>query len=178
MGTAAPALTSLEKYLNTSYHPDRDFVDGETQRRDLGDFDHARIQNLLATWLTNHEDEWKISSLTEQRIRVTQSRVRIADVCALRLGAPFEPVTETPPFLCIEILSPKDRLSRTLKVMEDYRRMGVEHLWVIDPVERIAYTYTEAGLLIERDDRLVIPGTSIYVDLPSLFARLPVRSAS
>jgi hypothetical protein len=62
--------------------------------------------------------------------------------------------------------------------MEDYLRMGVEHLWVIDPRERIAYTYTEAGLLKLVGDRFTIEGTPIYVDLPSLFAKLPARKES
>ena len=176
MAAAAPALTSLEKYLNTVYRPDRDFVDGETERRYVGEFDHARIQSLLVTWLTNHEEEWKIISITEQRIRVTDSRVRIADVCAIRAESPVEQVTSTPPLLCVEVLSPKDRLSRTVQVMEDYLQMGVEHLWVIDPRNRIAYTYTAGGLLKLVGDKFTIDGTPIYVDLPSLFAKLPAKN--
>lgn len=176
MATAAPALTSLEKYLNTVYRPDRDFVDGETERRYVGEFDHNRIQILLGTWLTNHEEEWHIIPVTEQRIQVSESRVRIADICALRADSPLEQVTSTPPLLCVEILSPKDRLSRTIQVMEDYLQMGVNHLWVIDPRDRTAYTYTKAGLLKLVGDRFTIEGTPIFVDLPSLFAKLPARN--
>ena len=175
MATAAPAIISLEKYLNTVYRPDRDFVDGETERRNVGEFDHGRIQTLLATWLTNHEDEWKIVAVTEQRIRVAESRVRVADVCALRAETPVEQVTATPPLLCVEVLSPEDRLSRTIVVMEDYLRMGVEHLWVVDPRERIAYTYTASGLLKLVGDRFTIEGTPIYVDLCALFAKIPPK---
>jgi Uma2 family endonuclease len=176
MATAIPALTSIEKYLNTNYRPDRDYVDGETERRNVGEFDHNRIQSLLVIWLGNHEEEWNIIPITEQRIRVTHSRVRIADVCALRPDAPIEQVTATPPLLCVEILSPKDRLSRTIQVMEDYLRMGVENLWVIDPRERIAYTYTRDGLLKVHSNQLAIPNTPIHVDLPTLFAKLPPRA--
>jgi Uma2 family endonuclease len=172
MATAAPALISLEKYLNTVYRPDRDFVDGEIERRNVGEFDHNRIQGLLNTWLTIHEAEWNIISVPEQRIRVTESRVRVADVCALRAETPVEQVTETPPLLCVEVLSPKDRLSRTILVMEDYLQMGVQHLWVIDPRYRVAYTYNASGLLKLVGDEFTIPGTPIYVDVPSLFARL------
>jgi Uma2 family endonuclease len=175
MATAAPALTSLEKYLNTVYRPDRDFVDGETERRYVEEFDHNRIQLLVGTWLTNHEEEWHIIPVTEQRIRVSESRVRIADICALRADTPVEQVTSTPPLLCVEVLSPKDSLSRTIQVMEDYLQMGVENLWVIDPRDRTAFTYTEAGLLKLVGDRLTTPGAPIYVDLPSLFAKLPPK---
>ncbi len=34
---------SLEEYLRTSYHPDRDYVDGEVQVRNLGEFDHGAV---------------------------------------------------------------------------------------------------------------------------------------
>jgi len=176
MATATPAFTTIERYLNTTYRPDRDYVDGETERRNVGELDHNRIQSLLVTWLTNHEEEWRIFPITEQRIQVTSSRVRVADVCALRAESPMEQVTANPPLLCIEILSPKDRLSRTIQVMEDYLRMGVEHLWVIDPRERIAYTYTPDGLLKVHSNRLTIPNTPIHVDLPTLFAKLPTRA--
>ena len=36
--------TSIEQYLNTSYHPDREFVDGLVVERNLGELTHGRIQ--------------------------------------------------------------------------------------------------------------------------------------
>jgi Uma2 family endonuclease len=45
------------------------------------------------------------------RIRVKPDRVRIPDIC-LFLAEPREQVPTTPPFICIEILSPQDRMSR------------------------------------------------------------------
>ena len=164
-------LISIGEYLRTMYHPDCEFVDGRVEERNSGEFEHSRIQALLADWLGVHEKEWEIVTLTEQRVRVTQKRVRIPDVCALRRSAPREHVTETAPLLCIEILSPEDRLSRTCEVMEDYLAMGVEHLWIVDPYKRVAYTYTRAGLL-KVGDRMAIEGTPIYLELLTLFAAL------
>ena len=43
----ATLQTSLAEYLRTSYHPDCDYVDGEVQERNLGEFDHAAIQAFL-----------------------------------------------------------------------------------------------------------------------------------
>lgn len=40
----------------------------------------------------------------------------------------------TPPLIVIEILSPEDRVSRYKERLEDYRRMGVPNIWVIDPM--------------------------------------------
>jgi Uma2 family endonuclease len=161
---ATTTLVSLEEYLRTSYHPDRDFVDGQVE--------HARLQSLLIMWFGRHESEWNIVTVVEQRIRVAAKRVRIADICLLHRSAPREQVTQTPPLLCIEILSPEDRLPRAAKVMDDYARMGVANLWLLDPVDRIGYVYTAGGLLKLTEDRLSIPSSAIYLDLPGLFAGL------
>ena len=166
----ATTLISIDEYLRTSYHPDRDYVDGEIQERNLGEREHARLQTLLTIWFGNNEKAWNVYTLVEQRIRVAPRRVRIADVCLVSRDAPKEQVTVTPPLLCVEILSPEDRLPRAARVMEDYARMGVKNLWLLDPQDRVAYEYTGDGLLKITSDRLAVPGTEIYVDLPTLFA--------
>ena len=168
----APALVSLDEYLHTAYHPDCDFVDGHIEERNLGEREHARLQALIVGWFLANEKAWNVFSVVEQRIRVGPRRVRIADVCLLRRDAPKEQVTVTPPLLCVEILSPEDRLPRAARVMEDYARMGVEHLWLLDPLDRVAYIYTSEGLLQLTAGRLAILGTGIHIDLPALFAQL------
>jgi Uma2 family endonuclease len=171
MATTTTNLISLEEYLHTIYHPDCDFVDDHIEERTLGEFDHGNMQAALTAWFFHHGRDWNIRAVTELRTRVTPTRVRIPDVCLLRRDAPREPVTLTPPLLCIEILSPEDRLPRVLKVLDDYVTMGVPNLWIFDPVERIAYIYKDSTLKLI-SDRLTIPGTEIYVDLPTLFAEL------
>jgi Uma2 family endonuclease len=168
----ATTLIPIEEYLRTTYHPDRDYVDGETQERNLGEREHARLQAILAAWFGNQEKAWNVYTLVEQRIRVAQRRVRIPDICLISRDAPKEQVTVTPPLLCIEILSPEDRLPRAARVMEDYARMGVANLWLLDPKDRVAYVYASNGLLKLTTDRLAIPGTEIYVDLATLFEAL------
>ncbi|HEV2644946.1 MAG TPA: Uma2 family endonuclease [Acidobacteriaceae bacterium] len=168
----APALISIEEYLATSYHPDCDYVDGDIQERNLGEREHARLQAILTGWFGNNEKVWNVSTLVEQRIRVTSGRVRIADICLISRDAPREQVTLTPPLLCVEILSPEDRLPRAACVMEDYARMGVSNLWLLDPKDRVAYIYASDGLFKLTTDRLTIPDTEIYVDLTNLFAAL------
>ena len=48
----ATLQTSLSEYLRTSYHSDRDYVDGEVQERNLGEFDHAAVQVFLSRSLS------------------------------------------------------------------------------------------------------------------------------
>jgi Uma2 family endonuclease len=168
----ATTLISIDEYLKSSYQPDRDYVDGETQERNLGEREHARLQALLTGWFSTNEKAWNVYTLVEQRIRVASRRVRIADVCLVRRDAPKEQVTVTPPLLCVEILSPEDRLPRAVRVMEDYARMGVANLWLLDPKDRVAYRYSSDGVLQLATERLSIVGMEIYVDLSALFAGL------
>ena len=165
-------LLSIDEYLRTIYRPDCDFVDGEIEERNVGERDHNRIQLLVAAWFLSHEREWNIESIPEQRTRVSKNRVRIPDVCLVSRDIPVEQVIITPPLLCIEVFSPEDRLSRITKRLDDFAQMGVSNLWIIDPAQRIGYVYTSPDNLKLVTDRLTIPETPIYIDLPTLFAAL------
>lgn len=166
-----PAPMPIEQYLTTSYSPDVDFVDGFIEERNLGEFDHARLQWLIAALFAASEASWQVTGVVEQRIRVDANRIRICDLALLRAYAPREKVTKTPPLLCIEILSPEDRLSRAKIVLGDYLRMGVEHIWLLDPMRRVAYTFDQDGLH-ESEGALTVSGTEIRLDVDALFARL------
>jgi Uma2 family endonuclease len=167
-----PTLLPIEEYLRTSYHPDADYVDGEIEERNLGEHEHARLQALISTIFDNHEEEWPTVAVVEQRIRIGSSRVRISDIAVLRSDAPYEAVIVTPPLICIEVLSPEDRLSRAKIVMADYFAMGVPNIWLIDPIRQAAYTYDAAGLHIADPTNLRVAGTPIRLDLTDAFAKL------
>jgi len=172
----SPTLLSIDEYLRTSYHPDADYVDGEIEERNLGEYEHARLQSLIVSLFVANEDAWMVEAVTEQRIRVSGSRVRIADIAILHADAPHEHVTATPPLLCIEVLSPEDRLPRAQQVLADYLAMGVEHIWLIDPLRRGAFTYDADGLHTADPANLTVPGTPIRVDLTEAFARLDKKA--
>jgi len=56
-------------------------------------------------------------------------------VVVVRAGAQLDVLVE-PPLLVIEILSPDDTYSDTQERAEDYLRMGVSTIWIIDPKTR------------------------------------------
>jgi Uma2 family endonuclease len=87
----------------------------------------------LAIWFGTHEDEWQIVVTTGQRVRVSSGRVRIPDVTRVRPGALNEDVLSVPTLGAIEILSPDDAFSRMAEKSQDYRKMGIEKIWLIDP---------------------------------------------
>jgi hypothetical protein len=41
---ATDSLISIREYLSTSYRPDCDYVNGIIEERNLGEYDHARLQ--------------------------------------------------------------------------------------------------------------------------------------
>jgi Uma2 family endonuclease len=167
MATTSPV--SLSEYLQTSYRPDREFVDGELRERNVGKWEHARVQWLLAAWFSNHEKQWGITGSTEQRMQVSVSAVRIPDLVVLTAG-PQPDVLVDPPLLVIEILSPDDTYSDPQERAQDYRNMGVETIWIIDPKTRSGRMCT--GLVWAESRRLSVAGTPLYVELEEIFSQI------
>lgn len=166
---ATAASISLDEYLGKSYRPDCEYLDGEIRGRNVGKWEHARVQALLAAWFVNHEKSWGIVSSTEQRVKVSESRVRVPDLVVLTAGRQPDVITQ-PPLLVIEILSPDDTYSDTQERAQDYQQMGVETVWIIDPK-------TRTGRMCSGPDwieaaRLEVRGTLLYVDLAEIFVQL------
>jgi Uma2 family endonuclease len=170
MATATRPTITVDDYLHTSYSPDCDYIDGELQERNLGELDHAEVETALAMWFRNHDKEWNIRTVVELRIRVAPSRFRVADVCLISRHAPVEQVPQHPPLAVIEVLSPEDRVSRYQQRIDDYRNMGIQHIWVVDPQSRRGYDCS-TGSWIEKQ-LFAIENSPITVDLSGIFADL------
>ena len=177
MATSSPVIVPLEEYLRTSYRPDRDWIDGETKERNMGEQLHAIVQVFFAHLFKNHARDWKIRALTEQRVQVLPNRFRIPDVCLVQRNAPIEAILRTPPILCIEILSREDRMSDIQERVEDYLAMGVPTVWVIDPHRRRAYAALSNGALGPAPTELTVVGTEIHVPIADIFAELDEMEA-
>jgi Uma2 family endonuclease len=165
---ATSALVTVSEYLSTSYEPDCEFVDGEVQKRNVGETDHSFLQAMLAHLLLLHRQEWGILAFTEQRVQVTPTRFRIPDVCVIRGGYPKVKIFTSPPFACVEILSPDDRWRRVQEKVEEYLAFGVQYVWVIDPETRKAYEYTTAGMhevteLRTEDPPIRVPLADLFI---------------
>ena len=159
----------IHEYLGTSYRPDREYVDGEIRERNVGKWEHARLQWLLAHWFGNHEKEWGITGSTEQRVRVAENRISVPDLVVLTAGAQPNVLTD-PPLLVNEILSPDDSYSDTQERAQDYRAMGVETVWIIDPKTRTGRMRSGAEWV--EASRLEVKGTPLFVNLPDIFRQL------
>ena len=169
MATASLPIPE-QVYLTTTYEPDCDFVDGVLEERNVGEGLHARLQLLIGSFLFQREREWQIRVSTEWRAHVGARRYRIPDVTVVPRNASQSGVLETPPLLCIEILSPEDRIPRLLRRLKDFFDMGVESIWVLDPETRTGYHASRFGILEPEDGILRVKNSPIHIALPELWA--------
>ena len=174
---ATPVLIPVSEYLNKTYRPDRDYIDGELKERNLGEKPHATVQGLLFSIFLANRKTWGVRPFTEQRVQTSASHYRIADVCVLRLGEPPDPVVHNAPLICIEILSRDDSLSDMQDRVDDYLGMGVENIWLIDPVRRRAWCATPAGFQEPAYEEFAVPGTPIRIPLADIYAELDELAA-
>jgi len=166
---SSTAHVPLNIYLETSFRPDREYLDGQIRERNVGRWEHGRIQALLAAWFGQNEEHWGVIGSVSQRVFVSQYRVRVPDLVVLVAG-PQPDVLVNPPLLVIEILSPDDSYSDTQERSWDYRNMGVETIWIIDPKTRSGRMCT--GSNWTEAVRLEVPGTQLYVNLDEIFSRV------
>jgi Uma2 family endonuclease len=159
----------VEEYLNTSYRPDCEYLEGTILERNVGEYEHARLQMLLGARLVGMEKQLRTRTLIGQRVQVKSARFRVPDLCVIRASDPIEAIVRRPPFLCVEVLSREDRMSEMLERVEDYQSFGVPYVWVIDPRRRWARIYDNAGVHEMRDAVLWTADPEILIPFDQLF---------
>jgi Uma2 family endonuclease len=77
---------------------------------------------------------------------------------------PDEEVFTSPPYLCIEIMSPDDTMASTQDRLDEYLQFGVPNIWVIDPWKHRGWRVTvevwataQDGVMRTDDDRIAMP---------------------
>jgi Uma2 family endonuclease len=166
------ALIPVSEYLSASYEHDCDYIDGELQERSLGETSHSYLQLILAAIFHANRHAWKVLAGPEQRVKVGPTRYRVPDICVIRRSDPVTEIIQKAPLLCIEVLSPEDRMQRVQERVEDYARMGVEHIWLLDPVRRQAWIMAAGGSQTPVTTEFTVPGTPIRISLAEIFAEL------
>jgi Uma2 family endonuclease len=148
-GVLARSQIGVEEYLDLAFddRPEPDYVDGEVLERALPTPIHSQIQALLIMMFAPLMSRFRLVLLPELRVRVDPRRFRVVDLAVYRDSRPEGRYAATPAFVAIEIVSPDDRHSELTERLEDYRRWGVPHVWLVDPQLKRVYEYTEAGLL-------------------------------
>ncbi len=169
----ATTHVSIEEYLHTSYRPDVDYVSGELQERNMGEYDHGAVQAALISWFRAHRNDWNLRVIPELRFQTRADRFRIPGVMVLDRNAPIEQIITRAPILCIEILSPEDRFGRMTARIDEYLALGTRGVWVIDPQRAIGWACSSGALSGWSEQKiLMVTGTPIILSLEELFADL------
>jgi Uma2 family endonuclease len=159
---------SADEYLRMSFDGvDREYVHGEIVERPMPISQHGEIQALVCFFLVALAKRLRFRVTSETRHALIQRELyRIPDVALYASDAPLPLIPCTPPLVAIEILSPDDNSSNTLRKLFEYKTFGVEHIWVIDPVIKALYVFDASGL--KQVNALELPQYSFRLTLQDL----------
>ncbi len=148
-------VISAEQYLHTSFEHDAEFVEGRIVERPIPNWEHSALQGFLIRELWAICRSLGMFAMPEQRIQTLPNYFRVPDVCIVgeRPDPPARGIVTHPPHLCVEILSPEDKMIDTLDKVREYLNFGVEWVWVIDPVALSGMVHSRSGVT-NVEDRL------------------------
>ena len=155
-------MVTIHEYMRTSYRPDCDYVNGVVLERNVGEYNHSRLMGEILFYYCSRKPQRGLWPFVSLRTRVSATRVRVPDVCVV-LGRPTEQVLQTPPLICIEILSSDERLPDMQDRVADYLAFGVPYVWILDPATRQAWRCTSGGTQEVTELRTENPVTLIPV---------------
>ena len=163
---------SVEEYLHSVYEPDMDYVDGVLEDRNVGELIHWRIQLALLDMLRTGEGLGAYFVVQKTRLQVSTNRFRVPDTCLIPRSQLGERILLHAPMLCVEVLSPEDRFSRTEIKCQDYLRMGVPEVWIVDPQTRTVHVLRGESTTKHREGPIRLEGTPAQTDVTELFNTL------
>lgn len=156
-------MLSVDEYLHASFEDgDCEYVDGEIVERTGYDGRHSSVQGSLLSLLHQHAKHHGAKVRPSIRVRTRENRFRVADIAVWRatdaIGVEYGRV---PPFLAVEVLSDDDRMTHIVPKVREYLEWGAQWVWIVDPVEGIALTYSPQNPLgdsvsvLRTDDPLI-----------------------
>jgi Uma2 family endonuclease len=134
---AQPSPLSVEEFHRRfdGAKPAYEYWFGEAVRKPLPTMLHGIVQYVIAMLL--ERAGWFIS--LEARLKVVPGAEPVPDVIAVKNKPKGSYPTQSPE-LCVEVLSPSDRLSEALEKARRYLSWGSQGVWIIDPEKRTAWT--------------------------------------
>src|SRR5882724_10683600 len=99
---------SVEEYLRTSYEPACEYVDGVLVPKAMGTRKHSKVQGRILVLIEAAFPHYE--AMTELTVRITKRKYLIPDLAVDLRDHAQDPYPVSPVHLCIEIVSPDDRL--------------------------------------------------------------------
>jgi Uma2 family endonuclease len=165
----AKTQIGVEEYLALVFpdRPEPDYVHGEVVERSMPTPAHAAIQIRLGILFAKLLDRVQLSLMSELQVQIEPGLFRVADFVVTRGPLPEGRYATEPALVVVEIVSPDDLYNNLIPRLEDYRRWGVPNVWLVDPLLKRLYAYTDAGLL--RHPSLRLPEFDFEIASQELF---------
>jgi Uma2 family endonuclease len=163
-------LVSEQEYLSTTYKPACDYIDGVLRQKSMPTWKHGVIQGTLIALIKNGFRRFLAAA--EVTVKIRTGKYFVPDVVIQRRDRIQEPYPAEPVHVCVEILSPEDRVSETFAKCEEYHEWGVEMTWIIDPESRRAWEYRKGQLFVEIPETGSLTADGISIPLHEVFADL------
>ena len=159
--SSTATLISLDEYLNTSYEPDMEFVDGALVRRNVGTQRHSLLQAIVSIYFGQYRKPHGIKVFTDGRLLVdaTTRRYRIPDVMVLTSPYRKGKVVVDVPAIIVEIKSPEDTFDDIVSRCFDYEKLRAGAILVMDPDHKRTWLFNQGTLQLLADPE-------ISLDLP------------
>jgi Uma2 family endonuclease len=132
----------------------------------VGDWLHSLIQSNILFFLRQKYPALKV--VAELRTRVTDTRFRLPDVCAV-WNAPETRYLLDAAYVVVGVLSPDDQMSAVMEKLREYDRKGVSNTCLIDPRLEIMSVYrhpnlhqVEGDVIATADERVSLTRDEIF----------------
>ena len=169
---ATTVKVSLQEYLNTSYHPDVEYLDGELKEKPVVKLAHGRIQSLLSVWFWQHRKDWHIQVAVDTRTQVSSDHVRLPDVVVVSANVKERGTLTQAPLVAIEVLSPTDTYYELKQRAADLEQMGVKNVWLIDEDARTAEIWSGGSWHLSESEKVEAVDSPIHLDLNWLWQQM------
>jgi len=171
----ATTLVPVEEYLKNLNDTRYEYVAGVLIEKPMPTWMHAVLQAWISALIMRQYPRYLAGG--EVHFRLRPNEFRLPDIAVQRREiAEKESYAEQPPALCVEILSPEDRIGAMFAKCERYHDWGVPVCWVIDPIKRRAWTYERGGEPAPQTDILV--ASDIRLSLVDVFSILDGQQTS
>ncbi len=131
----------IARFVDGGEKPACEFVDGLLIPKAMGTRKHSQVQANITTLIRNRYDE-TLNPLPELTARLREGQFYIPDISVEQMSKPIAapyPGPRESVLLCVEIVSPPDRVGKLFGKCEEYHSWGVPYCWVIDPENKKAW---------------------------------------
>jgi len=163
----------IARFVDGGEKPTCEYVDGGLVPKSMGTKKHSKTQQNIQYHIRQQYGE-AFDPLPELTTRLRTKKFYVPDIAIEDRANPIQgryPGPEDPIFLCVEIMSPPDRIGRIFSKCEEYHKWGVRHCWVIDPERKVAWEYTPEDTEPRRVTDALTAGP-ISLTLDQLFERV------